>query len=107
MVRRETPIQYPTEGSLAHLGEDLEVAKGLIARGHVGYLAGMPHLFVYVSHGSNSWNDGHHKMLADQLSISQALLRRREAQLREGLAPHGFSPGSISVLGSNGPAFTL
>lgn len=107
MVRREVPIQYPTQGSTAHLGEDLEVAKGLIARGRVGYLTGMPHLFVYVSHGANSWHDGHHKMLADQLSISQALLRRREAQVREGLAPHGFSPGRISVMGSNGPAFTL
>jgi hypothetical protein len=107
MVRREVPIRYPTQGVEAHLGEDAEVARGLIARGRVGYLAGMPHLYIYVSHGANSWHDGHHKMLADQLSISQALLRRRERQIREGLAPHGFDHGTISLLGSNGPAFIL
>ena len=107
MVRREVPIQYPTQGDAARLGEDTEVARALIARGRVGYLAGMPHLFVYVSHGANSWHDGHHRMLADELSISQALLRRREAQIREGLAPFGFSHDTVSLVGSNGPAFTL
>jgi glycosyltransferase involved in cell wall biosynthesis len=107
MVRREVPIQYPTQGGESRLGEDTEVARALIARGRVGYVAGMPHLFIYVSHGMNSWHDGHHRMLADKLSISQALLRRREAQIREGLAPHGLSHDTISVLGNNGPAFTL
>ena len=107
MARREAPILYPTQGSVAHLGEDSEVARTLIARGRVGYLAGMPHLFVYVSHGANSWDAGHHKMLADELSISKALLLRREAQIREGLGPHGFSRGSISLLGNNGPAFVF
>jgi glycosyltransferase involved in cell wall biosynthesis len=107
MHRREVPIQYPTRGDHARLGEDIELARALIARGHVGYLAGMPHLYIYVSHGMNSWHDGHHRMLADQLSISQALLRRREAQIREGLAPHGFSRDTVSLVGNNGPAFTL
>jgi glycosyltransferase involved in cell wall biosynthesis len=107
MFRREVLVKYPTQGGEAHLGEDLQVARDLIARGKVGYLAGMPHLFVYVSHGKNSWHDGHHQMLADKLSISQALLRRREAQIREGLAPHEFTRDSVSLLGSNGLAFTL
>jgi glycosyltransferase involved in cell wall biosynthesis len=107
MVRREVPIQYPTQGGEARLGEDSEVARALIARGRVGYLAGLPHLFIYVSHGANSWHDGHHRMLAEKLSISQALLRRREAQIREGMAPHGLSPDTVSLMGSNGPAFTL
>jgi len=107
MLRRGVTVQYPTHGDTAHLGEDTHVALSLGARGKVGYLTGMPHLFVYVSHGANSWDDGHHRMLADKLSISQALMRRREAQIREGLAPHGFSPGTISMLGNNGTAFTL
>jgi glycosyltransferase involved in cell wall biosynthesis len=107
MARRGVPMQYPTQGGMAHLGEDTELARALIARGRVGYLAGLPHLYVYVSHGANSWDDGHHRMLADQLSISQALLRRREAQIREGLAPYDFPCGAITVTGNNGPAFTL
>ena len=110
MVRRETAleaIKYPTEGGTARLGEDSVAARALIARGSVGYLPAMPHLYVYVSHGANSWHDEHHRMLADKLAISQALLRRREAQIRDGMAPHGLSPNTVSVVGNNGPAFIL
>ena len=129
MVRREAAIKYPTQGGTVCLGDDSEVvraliakgtffmdeltgedtvvARALIARGRVGYLAGMPHLFIYVSHGANSWPDGHHRMLADKLAISQALLRRREVQIREGMAAHGLSKDTLSVVGNNGPAFTL
>ena len=78
----------------------------LIARGRVGYLAGQAHLYVYVSHGDNLWNNEHHRMLADKLSISRALLQRREAQLREGMAVHDLGR-SITALGNNGPAFEL
>lgn len=107
MVRREAALPYPTRGEQASWGEDLEVARGLIARGRVGYVTGQPHLLVYVSHGSNTWHDDHHRMLADKLSISQALLRRREAQIREGMAPHRLDSGTISLRGNNGLAFTL
>ena len=49
----------------------------------------------------------HHRMLARELAISKALLRRREAQLRAGLAPFDFGPGAVPVQGYNGLAFTL
>jgi glycosyltransferase involved in cell wall biosynthesis len=107
MVRREAPIRYSTEGSTARLGEDLEVARMLVARGRVGYVAAKPHLYVYVSHGANSWDEGHHRMLAEKLSISQGLLRRREAQVREGMAAHGFGRDTVTVTGNNGEAFRL
>ena len=110
MVRRDTAIEsikYPTEGGTARLGEDSVAARALIARGRVGYLPSMPHLYVYVSHGANSWHDSHHRMLAEKLAISQALLRRREVQIREGMAPHGLSPNTVSLVGNNGPAFIL
>ena len=107
MARRDALIAYPTAGGTARLGEDAVMAQGLIARGRVGYLADHPHMFVYVSHGANSWDDTHHAMLANQLGISQSLLRRREGALRNGLAAHGFAAGRITVSGSNGPAFML
>jgi glycosyltransferase involved in cell wall biosynthesis len=107
MMRRGLPIRYPVEGETARLGEDLVVALSLKSRGRVGYLAGMPHLYIYVSHGANSWHDGHHRMLTDELSISQALLRRREIQIREGVAAHDFGTGPVEVIGNNGPAFLL
>jgi glycosyltransferase involved in cell wall biosynthesis len=100
-------IVYPEGGDTARLGEDLAVVRQLQQRGAYGVLAGQPHLHVYVSHGGNSWDDAHHRMLADRLGLSQGLLRRREAALREGLAVFDFGAGPVTVEGANGPAFTL
>lgn len=110
IARRSEALRYPTQDrALADggWGEDSVLAEALIARGQVGYLAGMAHLYVYVSHGANSFNDAHHTMLARELSISPGLLRRREAQIREGLAPFGFPAGGVAVSSVNGVAFTL
>jgi glycosyltransferase involved in cell wall biosynthesis len=107
MVRRSVPIDYPTAGPEAQLGEDLWVALALKQRGRFGYLARMPCLFVYVSHGHNSWHDEHHRMLASTLSISRGLLLRREAEIRAGLEFFDFGPGEVGVQGSNGLAFRL
>jgi hypothetical protein len=70
-------------------------------------LADAPHLYVYVSHGANLWSDAHHRMWANMLAMSRGMLMRREAQIREGVGVFDFGPGPITVLGSNGPAFTL
>ena len=78
-----------------------QLAGGLLA------FAGAPHLLVYVSHGASTWHDDHHRMLARALSVSSSLLRRREAQLRAGLAPFDFGSGEVAVHGYNGVAFTL
>jgi glycosyltransferase involved in cell wall biosynthesis len=107
MVRRSVPIRYPTEGASARLGEDLCVALYLKERGHVCFLTSMPHLFVYVSHGKNSWDEGHHQMLASELSISRGLLQRREKEIRDGLSPFNFGAGQLNVRGRNGVAFTV
>lgn len=107
MARRSDVLRYPTEGSTAKLGEDLTLALALKDRGRVGYLSDMAHLFVYVSHGANSWDDAHHVMLSNELSISKGLLKRRESTIREGLGPFEFVPGTVTVSGNGGPAFTL
>lgn len=107
MARRSDALRYPTNGSTARLGEDLSLALALKERGRVGYLTDLAHLFLYVSHGANSWDNGHHSMLINELSISKGLLKRREQAIREGLVPYGFAPASITVLGSNGPAFKV
>lgn len=107
MLRRGAAARYPEAGPEASLGEDLAMAKALIARGGLGTLAGSPHLFVYVSHGSNSWDDGHHRMLAERLAISRGLLSRREAQLRAGIAGLDLGPGPVRMEGNNGPAFEI
>ena len=42
-----------------------------------------------------------------RLSTSRLELRRREAELRAGLAAYDFGPGEVKVRGHNGVAFTL
>ena len=106
MVRRGAAT-YPEAGPEARLGEDTHLARALRARRGLGSLAGAPHLFAYVSHGANSWDEGHHRMLAERLAISRALLKRQEAALRAGVAALDLGPGPISVCGANGPAFEI
>ncbi len=80
MARRSEHLRYPKKGETARLGEDLTLALALKARGCVGYLSDVAHLFVYVSHGANSWDDGHHKMLTSELSISKGFLNGARAR---------------------------
>ncbi len=107
MRRNRLPVSYPETGETARRGEDSAVVRQLQRRGAYGVLAGAPHLYIYVSHGENSWDDGHHRMLATSLGLSAGLLKRREAGLRQGLADIDFGPGEVTVQGANAPAFTL
>jgi glycosyltransferase involved in cell wall biosynthesis len=107
MCWQDVPIRYPETGPSATRGEDTEVVRQLHARGRLTALGGMPHLYIYVSHGKNTYDHGHHRMLAQELSISQGLLRRREMQLRESLSVFDLGAEPITVMGNNGPAFTL
>lgn len=107
MMRRAAPVRYPETGPEARLGEDLVLALALRARGAAGALAGSPHLFTYVCHGANSWDDAHGRMLAERLAISRGLLNRREALIREGTLGLDLGPGPVRVEGSNGPAFEI
>jgi glycosyltransferase involved in cell wall biosynthesis len=107
MCRRGTSIHYPEIGPESQLGEDLAVALQLIARNACRSLPDAPHLYVYVSHGRNTCPIAQHQLAASRLSISRALLLRREGQMREGLQVFDFGPEDIDVEGYNGLAFTL
>ncbi|WP_180982588.1 glycosyltransferase family 2 protein [Methylocella silvestris] len=107
MARRSVTPRYPVTGDNAQRGEDLVLAQALLERGRVGYVGEQPHLYLYASHGANTWSDDHHQMLSRELSISRGLLRRRELEIRRGLEPFCFEPGKIEVAGSNGCAFVL
>lgn len=107
MMRREVAPRYPESGASAERGEDSAGLAQLRSAGHLGVFSGLPYLYVYVAHGANTWNDGHHRMLTERLSTSRALLRRNEAEWRAGLAAYDFGPGEVTVRGYNGVAFTL
>lgn len=107
MSRASAPVRYPEIGPAAQRGEDTDVCIQLLQRGGLHPITEAPHLFAYVNHGSNTWGDDFHQMLAERLGLSQGLLRRREARLREGLAGLAFGAAAVEVRGPNGAAFTL
>ena len=66
-----------------------------------------PYLYVYVSHGQNTYDPGHHRRIAVGFSLSREAVQGQEALLREGLAAFDFGPGEVRVEASNGLAFRL
>jgi len=107
MCWRRAEIDYPEQGPTARRGEDTAVLEQLQRQDGFQTLAGAGHLYVYMSHGANTWSGDFHRMLADELSISERLLQRREARLRADLSAIDFGPGPVDVMGRNGLAFTL
>ena len=107
MCRKSADISYPERGTEARMGEDSAVSRQLLAQGGVNVLSEMPHLYIYVAHGRNTWHEDHHRMLVRELAISRGLLLRREALLRQGLEEIDFGAGKVVVEGANGPAFVL
>ena len=103
----DAPISYVETGDKARIGEDLELCERLAARGQLSGLPGEPQLLVYMSHGANTGSDDFHAMLARDLGLSQGLLRRREAFIREEMAVFDLGTGPVTVRGPKGAAFIL
>src|SRR5579871_4622917 len=99
MFRRTARMRYPEEEPLASFGEDTAVLAQLHAQDAVTALADSPHLYIYISHGGNTWPDAHHMMLSERLAISRGLLLRHEAELRRELAVFDLGPELIAVQG--------
>jgi glycosyltransferase involved in cell wall biosynthesis len=104
---KSAPIRYHETGPGCRLGEDTVVAQQLLDLDALHALPDVPHLYVYVCHGANSWAADHHRMLVESLAVSRGLLSRRETQLREELRCYDFGAGAVTVRGSNGLAFVL
>jgi glycosyltransferase involved in cell wall biosynthesis len=107
MVWASAPIAYPETGPHAERGEDMQVVFDLQRRGVYAALGYAPHLYVYVSHGGNTYGEAHHRAIAVEWSLRQGLVRRREAELRRDLAAIDFGPGAVTVMGADGAAFTI
>jgi glycosyltransferase involved in cell wall biosynthesis len=107
MCLAAAPLCYPESGPTSRMGEDTEVCLQLLNLGALHHMADAPQLYVYVAHGANTWSADFHRMLATRLGLSQGLLRRREAGIRQGLQPFDFGPGGVTVCGPNGAAFSI
>jgi glycosyltransferase involved in cell wall biosynthesis len=107
MCRASAPVRYPEEGPESRLGEDLNLLGQLRKLGRFEAQTGSPHLYVYVTHATNTCGGEHHRMIAERLSVSKGIVRRREAELRHGLSPFDFGREIVTVEGTNGQAFTI
>jgi glycosyltransferase involved in cell wall biosynthesis len=107
LVRRSAGARYPEDGPFARRGEDGALHDLLAARAPVGAVQRMPHLFAYVHHGSNTWEQEHHARLAVGLSLSPALVARREAELRKGLTELALTDEPVEVRARDRVAFVL
>ena len=107
MWKRSVPAVYPETGDGAQLGEDLAFIAQLQPVGGVSGISGAPYLYVSVCHGHNTTGVDHQRMLTEKLAVSKGMVLRREPALRAGLAAYDFGPGSLTVEGNNGLAFTL
>jgi len=63
------------------------------------------YLYVYVHHGTNTWDHDHHRMLASRLAPSRAVMRQIRAGLERDLDPLDLPPGPIDVMSAEGLAF--
>ena len=107
IYRRTAGVRYPESGPRADREEDMALLEQLAARAAIGKLADQPHLYVYVCHGANTCGRDHHLAMARYHAVSPGLIRRREAELRAGLAAFDFGPGAVSVEGRGGRAFVF
>jgi hypothetical protein len=94
-------ISYPELGDDALRGEDLAVTRQLIAANALTTLRDKPHLYVYVSHGQNTYEMEHHHMLSNRLSVSRGRIVRQEVQLRSQLTAFGSALDGARLVAPN------
>ena len=75
LCRRDVLPKYPETGPSALKGEDLLAMRMLIAAGRCGVLRGAGCLYMYVFHGSNTWNESHHTRIVRITAMDAGRLR--------------------------------
>jgi glycosyltransferase involved in cell wall biosynthesis len=88
MCRREAAPRYPEVGREAHRSEDLVFMKTLMSRCKSICISGMGHLYIYVTHGSNTWDEAHHVRITRITGLNAAELTERRVHLEASLAEY-------------------
>jgi glycosyltransferase involved in cell wall biosynthesis len=101
LCKRDCGISYPESGEDSRRGEDLAVARQLISAGVLATLPDKPYLYVYVSHGQNTYEIAHHQMLSSRLGVSRGRITRYQGQLRFQLAAFGTLLDGAHVVAPN------
>lgn len=108
MMRRDLGLRYPVSGPFSRRSEDSSLFQQLLRRRvAVAVIDTAPELYVYRFHGANTWAREHHLGLVARHGSLRAELAADELQLAAGLRDVFLEEDSVSVEGSDGPAFRV
>jgi glycosyltransferase involved in cell wall biosynthesis len=107
MCNRAAVPRYPETGPLSKRSEDAVVMRALLKTGRVARLSGCGWLFVYVSHGANTWPESHHLDIVRVTAIDAADLQRRRDDLADAFIDYPLDADIVvrDYLGT--PVFTV
>lgn len=88
--------RYPETGPNATRSEDMCVMLEILHTTRTVRLSGKGNLYVYVTHGDNTWDEAHHLGIPYVCGLSTADLRARRSQVAEAGAAYRFH-GPITV----------
>jgi glycosyltransferase involved in cell wall biosynthesis len=92
---RDATGRYPENGLISRRSEDAYFMRSLIRRVKVAHLSGYGWLYVYVSHGANTWHEGHHIDIIRATAMGAQDLIQRRHELVAGIA--GYPLGEVVV----------
>jgi glycosyltransferase involved in cell wall biosynthesis len=107
MCYREAAPPYPESGPLSRRSEDAFVMRSLLKAGPVARLSGYGWLFVYTSHGDNTWPESHHLDIVRVTGMDAANLQRRRHDLAEAIADYELDADIVVRDYLGAPVFTL
>lgn len=95
LCRKASLGRYPERGPLARRSEDTEVMRALLTRAIVSRVSGLGWLYVYVSHGANTWHESHHREIVRATGMDAPALVSRRRELVTGMT--AYSLGELVV----------
>lgn len=105
MCYKSLGLDYPEVGPESKLGEDTFAIRQILSKVKISTVSGKAYLYIYRTHGANSWPHEHHKNLIQNLAISRGLILRQKEKIIHELASFGQCNEPINFHGSNGDAF--
>jgi glycosyltransferase involved in cell wall biosynthesis len=102
---RDPDIRYPVRGGHARKQEDLVFMMRHRERHRHLRLRAHPYLYVYTYHGTNTFDESHHRMLVSRLAPSRAVTLGIRAGLMRDLDALDLPPGRTRVMSAEGLAF--
>ena len=95
MCQLDVVPQYPETGVHSQLSEDTFVMVRLLKEGRATVLRGRGTLFVYVSHGANTWDVAHHLRIPHVIGLGADELLSRRPELERDLPSYSFGQDVI------------